>query len=1016
MHPLSNSSPDAVAAWLRAHTPSDWAEEVASYAHQHAVSGATLCEALKAPDPTAALGEALGQTKFGRKRKLKLLLDEHAAVPAAPAAASAPAPAELSAAAAPAAAASSSAAASASDVADKDVDMEACEEQLRAECWALGTIKWCGDKLAKTLHSTDWASAEVRSARLAELERRREEAALPGVSVVVVGNTGAGKSTLLNALLDETRVLPTNGMRACTAALIELRHEESEKAAPEYRGEVEFLSQAEWDKELTDLLDDLTPNDGPNEGRVAVSEVSADSPTYASWCRLYALYGDTFKNSRVQTGEKGPDGRNLYRYPTLESLSAKLKAARGRTHALGTVKAVTAPDAKAFRRQLEAFMDSTSDLVNCSGRCAPDRFGRPQCFCGNYWPIVKQVRAWSRKWRVLATGAVLVDAPGVHDDNSARDAVVKRKIKEADAVWIVSNIVRAVNDKTAKDLLGEHFRRQLLMDGQFGALAFVATQSDVLERSEACRSLKLPRDTTLRACAEARNEYTAGRLRKDFHAGLRELAEQAGEADAAALTARFELPVFAVSSVDYQKLAGLRPGDGPPRVWRSQEESGIPRLARHVRRQALVRRREISLRRCLGMRDFARSSLTLLECESRLPQATRDSLRAAYDQRAAEAQRRLKAACKAAEDAVRASFDTQVAPQLQQGAASAASEALSTAGAWGISVTQGGLHWATYKATTRRHGVFRLNMNEALTAPILKAVSVQWERAFLSGLQTTLDSLRDEVRAALDAFHASFTAALADASVPSAGLGAAPCDSLVSALAGVLSEVREAAQKQQRELSRGIEPIVQGRMLPGYDTATAEAGTGSHRRRVAILEQHVRAEAPKMFRAAADGIISKLEEMRDGLGKTLELEVLQRTLSGLRSAYAPAWDEVGESTLQARRKLAPPCREVLIAANDAVRRLEAAPGRSAGAGTNGGGGGGNGGDADGGKGSDDDEEVTDVTDAAHAAKRARQAADTIDLDDLPADDCSAMPDTEQPQGAAPVGGMPVRVKSEGAVA
>ena len=65
----------------------------------------------------------------------------------------------------------------------------------------------------------------------------------------------------------------------------------------------------------------------------------------------------------------------------------------------------------------------------------------------------------------------------MHDDNSARDAVVKRKIKEADAVWIVSNIVRAVNDKTAKDLLGEHFRRQLLMDGQFGALAFVATQA-----------------------------------------------------------------------------------------------------------------------------------------------------------------------------------------------------------------------------------------------------------------------------------------------------------------------------------------------------------------------------------------------------------------------------------------------------------------------------------------------------------------------------------------------------------
>ena len=31
---------------------------------------------------------------------------------------------------------------------------------------------------------------------------------------------------------------------------------------------VEFLTQAEWDKELPDLLDDLTPSDGPNAGRV----------------------------------------------------------------------------------------------------------------------------------------------------------------------------------------------------------------------------------------------------------------------------------------------------------------------------------------------------------------------------------------------------------------------------------------------------------------------------------------------------------------------------------------------------------------------------------------------------------------------------------------------------------------------------------------------------------------------------------------------------------------------------
>ena len=39
---------------------------------------------------------------------------------------------------------------------------------------------------------------------------------------------------------------------------------------------------------------------------------------------------------------------------------------------------------------------------------------------------------------------------GVRDDNGARDAVVKRFLKDADSIWIVSHIGRAVNDKTAK--------------------------------------------------------------------------------------------------------------------------------------------------------------------------------------------------------------------------------------------------------------------------------------------------------------------------------------------------------------------------------------------------------------------------------------------------------------------------------------------------------------------------------------------------------------------------------------
>ena len=38
------------------------------------------------------------------------------------------------------------------------------------------------------------------------------------------GTTGAGKSSMLNALLGEENILPTNGMRACTASVIEISH------------------------------------------------------------------------------------------------------------------------------------------------------------------------------------------------------------------------------------------------------------------------------------------------------------------------------------------------------------------------------------------------------------------------------------------------------------------------------------------------------------------------------------------------------------------------------------------------------------------------------------------------------------------------------------------------------------------------------------------------------------------------------------------------------------------------
>ena len=57
-------------------------------------------------------------------------------------------------------------------------------------------------------------------------------------------------------------------------------------------------------------------------------------------------------------------------------------------------------------------------------------------------------------------------------------------LKTCKAVWVVSNIGRAIDAKTAKNLLDENFRRQLLMDGHYANIAFICSKTDDIDYSE----------------------------------------------------------------------------------------------------------------------------------------------------------------------------------------------------------------------------------------------------------------------------------------------------------------------------------------------------------------------------------------------------------------------------------------------------------------------------------------------------------------------------------------------------
>ena len=214
------STTEQTAVWLSERLPDSCAAATAAAAREAGLNGAALLALTE-----DQMGSMLRLTKFGHKRKLTIMLKE-ARDAAASTTAGAPS--------------TSSATPVLGEAENGTLDQAACERQLQDECYSLGLVKWVGSRLHTLLTAAandTWASGPVKRSRLAMLDSLRNECELPGVSIVVVGNTGAGKSTLLNALLDETAVLPTNGMRACTASLIEMRHEVAADTDPLYRGE-----------------------------------------------------------------------------------------------------------------------------------------------------------------------------------------------------------------------------------------------------------------------------------------------------------------------------------------------------------------------------------------------------------------------------------------------------------------------------------------------------------------------------------------------------------------------------------------------------------------------------------------------------------------------------------------------------------------------------------------------------------------------------------------------------------
>ncbi|XP_041039192.1 uncharacterized protein LOC121275693 isoform X2 [Carcharodon carcharias] len=322
---------------------------------------------------------------------------------------------------------------------DQDVTCQLRECELLLQC------------ISQTLQAEGIAEAHVKEWK-EQIEKLQQQTIPPLTHIAVIGDTGSGKSSLLNALLDEEAVLPTSAMRACTAVAVEVSHNSLNDS---YCAEVEFFSEEEWNNELHLLLNDMKGK----SGRMKKQRPAPNSEASVAYGRVKAVYGRILPYN-------------------------ELKQIRDVTSHLGKTETITETRARDFHCRVQRFIDSRAD----------DSRG---CRGGEFWPIVKRVRIRVPRSAVLRTGAVLVDLPGVRDSNAARNSIAKEYLKNCDAVWIVANVTRAVDDKTAKDMLDESLRRQLLMDGQYGRIAFICTKTDSHNVTEILSALHQTRDCNL---------------------------------------------------------------------------------------------------------------------------------------------------------------------------------------------------------------------------------------------------------------------------------------------------------------------------------------------------------------------------------------------------------------------------------------------------------------------------------------------------------------------------------------
>lgn len=377
-------------------------------------------------------------------------------------------------------------------------------------------------------------------------------------------------------------------MRACTAVVTEVSYNNDTDEENPYRAEVEFISRDTWVREVDNLLKDFV-----TDGSIDMEHMDPKSDAAKSLAKIQAVYSELEVEVLADS-----TSLQLVEHPNVRQV-------------LGTTKVMKAPTAQDLRDQIEPYVDSKNKDDDTAA----------------YWPLVKVVRIFT-KAQVLANGVTIVDLvgypmsysniqrlplihliqPGHQDWDAARAAIASEYMKSCSGIWIVAPINRAVDNKTAKDLMSDSIKQQLKLDGAFSTLTVICSKTDDISLNSAMESLKGKLDCdTMKAWKDAQGyERRIRSLEKELiilrrrHHTSREPSNECAE-ERLAKRARTEPPKKlseTMASQDSEELQNITDGTLTQLEQKSQEladlKLGKKQLLNEIHSKCIHKRNNLS--------------------------------------------------------------------------------------------------------------------------------------------------------------------------------------------------------------------------------------------------------------------------------------------------------------------------------------------------------------------------------------------------------------------------------------